>query len=115
MKKQSASRSAFFNPRLLIGFVLCSAGLLLALAGFSKSVAENPAATSAETQNTLFSLTTGTDNTAIGTSALSSNTTDNDNAPSARNGMGMAYDAQRGKVVMFSGYQGCFHCNPDDT
>src|SRR5450432_3462626 len=38
MKKQSASRSAFFNPRVLIGFVFCSIGFLLALAGLSKSV-----------------------------------------------------------------------------
>jgi hypothetical protein len=70
----------------LIGFVLCSIGVFLALAGLSKSVAENPAATSAETQDTLFSLTT-----------------DNDNAPSARVGMGMAYDAGREEVVLFGG------------
>ena len=38
MKKQSASRSAFFNPRILIGFVLCSVGLLLAVVGWSKFV-----------------------------------------------------------------------------
>ena len=38
MKKQSASRSAFFNARLLIGFALCSVGLLPALAGWSQSV-----------------------------------------------------------------------------
>ena len=38
MKTNSTSRSAFFNPRLLIGFVLCSIGLLLAVAGLSKSV-----------------------------------------------------------------------------
>src|SRR5438874_2535921 len=38
MKKKSASQSAFFNPRILIGFVLCSVGLLLALAELSKSV-----------------------------------------------------------------------------
>src|SRR6266852_3701942 len=38
MKKQSASRSAFFNPRVLIGFVLCSIGLLLAVVGLTKSV-----------------------------------------------------------------------------
>jgi hypothetical protein len=38
MKKQSASRSAFFNPRVLIGFALCSIGVLLALPGLSKSV-----------------------------------------------------------------------------
>src|SRR5438132_9572044 len=38
MKINSASRSAFFIPRALIGFALCSAGVLLALAGFSKSV-----------------------------------------------------------------------------
>ena len=70
MKKQSASRSAFFNPGVLIGFVLCSIGVLLALTGSSESVTGNPAATSAETQNALFSLTAGTDNTAIGASAL---------------------------------------------
>src|SRR5438132_2196223 len=38
MKTNSTSQSAFFNPRLLTGFVLCSVGLLLALAGLSKSV-----------------------------------------------------------------------------
>ena len=43
MKTQSTSRSAFFNPRVLIGFVLCSVGLLLALAGLSKSVTGTPA------------------------------------------------------------------------
>src|SRR5664279_3213534 len=31
MKKKSASRSAFFNPRFLISFGLCAAGVLLAL------------------------------------------------------------------------------------
>ena len=35
MKKTSPSQSAFFNPRVLLGFVLCSLGLLLALLGFS--------------------------------------------------------------------------------
>src|SRR5437867_2555907 len=45
MKKQSASRSAFFNPRVLIGFVLCSVGVLLALVGLSKSVTGMSAAT----------------------------------------------------------------------
>jgi hypothetical protein len=35
MKKTSTSQSAFFNPRVLLGFVLCSLGLLLALLGFS--------------------------------------------------------------------------------
>ena len=48
MKTNSTSRAAparrslgeggFFNSRLLIGFALCSVGLLLALAGLSKSV-----------------------------------------------------------------------------
>src|SRR5215813_4477120 len=38
MKKKSASQSAFFNPRVLIGFVLFTIGLLFALAGLSKSV-----------------------------------------------------------------------------
>ena len=34
MKKRT-SQSAFFNPRVLLGFVLCSLGVLLALLGFS--------------------------------------------------------------------------------
>jgi hypothetical protein len=41
MKKQSASRSAFFNPRALIGFVLCLVGVLLAVVGLSNSVADS--------------------------------------------------------------------------
>src|SRR5439155_17682518 len=35
MKKQPASKSAFFNPRLLIGLAFCSIGLLLALLAFA--------------------------------------------------------------------------------
>ena len=35
MKKTTASQSAFFNPRVLLVFVLCSLGVLLALLGFS--------------------------------------------------------------------------------
>src|SRR5262245_23162788 len=42
MKTNSASRSAFSNLRAVVGLVLCSAGLLLTLAAFSKS---EPAAT----------------------------------------------------------------------
>ena len=38
MKKKPASQSAFFNLRVLIGFVLCSTGVLLAFAGLTKSV-----------------------------------------------------------------------------
>ena len=34
MKKKSASQSAFFNPRVLLGFVLGSFGVALALIGF---------------------------------------------------------------------------------
>jgi len=41
MKKQSASRSAFFNPRVLIGFVLCLIGLLVAAVGWSKSATDS--------------------------------------------------------------------------
>jgi hypothetical protein len=37
MKKKSASQSAFFSPRVLIGFVLCSIGVLLALSGLRVS------------------------------------------------------------------------------
>src|SRR5260370_29008430 len=33
-KKKSASQSAFFSPRILLVFVLCSLGVLLALLGF---------------------------------------------------------------------------------
>jgi hypothetical protein len=32
MKTKSNSRSAFFNPRVVIGFALCAAGLVLAAA-----------------------------------------------------------------------------------
>ena len=35
MKKTTASQSAFFNPRIVLGFVLCSLAVLLALLGFS--------------------------------------------------------------------------------
>lgn len=49
MKKKSASQSAFFNARVLLGFVLSSIGLLLALAALSKSVTGTPA-TSAPAQ-----------------------------------------------------------------
>jgi len=41
MKNKSASRVAFFNSRVLIGFVLCSIGVLLAVAALSKSVASS--------------------------------------------------------------------------
>src|SRR5437667_12216509 len=34
MKKKSPSKSAFFNPRILAGFVLCSAGAFLAFFAF---------------------------------------------------------------------------------
>ena len=36
-----ASRPACFNPRVLLGFVLCSVGFLLALVGLSKSVPDS--------------------------------------------------------------------------
>jgi hypothetical protein len=35
MKKKSASRSAFFNPRVLISFAFCAIGVLLALLAFA--------------------------------------------------------------------------------
>ncbi len=41
MKKKSASQSAFFHPRVLIGFVLCLIGLLLAVVGWSKPVTDS--------------------------------------------------------------------------
>jgi len=40
MKANSTSRSAFFNPRPLLGLVLCFTGLFLAVVGSSKSFAQ---------------------------------------------------------------------------
>jgi hypothetical protein len=40
MKKKSPSRSAFFNPRVLVGFVLCLAGATIAFFAFSKASAQ---------------------------------------------------------------------------
>jgi hypothetical protein len=45
MKTNRTSSAAFFNSRLLTGFALCSAGLLLALAGLGISVTRTIAAT----------------------------------------------------------------------
>ena len=45
MKTRSTSKAAFFQLRVLVGFVLCSAGLLIVLAGLSKSVTGTTAAT----------------------------------------------------------------------
>ena len=98
MKTNSTSRSAFFNPRALIGFVLCSFGLLLALAGLTKSVAENPAATSGKTENTLFSLTTGTDNMAIDTECTLWTLLTTIRHPRLAKEWGSAYDAGRDGV-----------------
>ena len=36
MKKNSTSQSAFFNRRILIGFVCCLVGISVALAGFGQ-------------------------------------------------------------------------------
>ena len=44
MKAKSNSRSAFLIPRVVLGFALCSAGVLLALAALNKSGAETPVA-----------------------------------------------------------------------
>src|SRR5262249_24467329 len=44
MKTKSNSRCAFFIPRVALGGVLCSAGVLLAVAALNKSVAETPVA-----------------------------------------------------------------------
>src|SRR5438045_1200119 len=44
MKKKPASKSAFFNPRVLIGFAFCSIGVLLALGvAWSASTVAPPA------------------------------------------------------------------------
>ena len=34
MKKKPASKSAFFNPRIILSFVFCSIGVFLTLLGF---------------------------------------------------------------------------------
>ena len=44
MKTKSNSRSAFFKPRVVIGFALCTAGLVLAFASMSSVVAGDNAA-----------------------------------------------------------------------
>jgi hypothetical protein len=44
MKKQSASRSAFFVSRVVRGLVLCSVGVLLASDAWSKAFAQAPSA-----------------------------------------------------------------------
>ena len=42
MKKKSASRSAFFNPKAIIGLLLAFAGVMLALLGFRNVSAQSP-------------------------------------------------------------------------
>ena len=44
MKKQSTTRSTFFNPRALIGFALCLSGVLLASVALGKVFAQAPSA-----------------------------------------------------------------------
>src|SRR5215472_14371297 len=41
MKRNSNSQSAFFNRRILIGFVLCLAGVSVTLVGFGESQSNN--------------------------------------------------------------------------
>ncbi len=53
MKRKSASKSAFFNPRVLIGFALCLVGVLLALLGFgayaaASALAQGPGSQAAQ-------------------------------------------------------------------
>src|SRR5262249_40437445 len=43
MKTKSTTRAAFLSLRIVIGFVLCSLGLVIGLAGLSKSIAATPA------------------------------------------------------------------------
>jgi hypothetical protein len=52
MKKTSALQSAFFNPRILLAFALCSIGLLIALTGFgvftsASALAQDPSSNEA--------------------------------------------------------------------
>ena len=60
MKKKSASQPAFFNPRVLIGFVLCSIGVSLALVGWSKSATGNPVLITGMSATTTTAQTPGT-------------------------------------------------------
>ena len=55
MKRKPASKSAFFNPRVLVGLAFCSIGLLLALFAFAlypggKALAQGPEQNQSETQ-----------------------------------------------------------------
>src|SRR5215831_5497218 len=77
MKKNSNSQSAFFNRRILIGFVLCLAGVSVALVAFgqnrtskaypnysgdSLSATESPNATPTPTPAMTFTVTSTADN-----------------------------------------------------
>jgi hypothetical protein len=52
MKKKPASKSAFFNPRVLISFVFCAIGVLLALLAFALYPGGNALAQSPEQDQT---------------------------------------------------------------
>jgi len=69
MRKSSFSRSAFFNPRVLIGFVICSIGLLLAMAGMSAttSAAQSPSRIVTPLCFAAFSYGAGTGPSSVGT------------------------------------------------
>ena len=64
MKKKPASKSAFFNPRVLIGLAFCSIGLLLALLAFAlypggTVLAQGPTAKSTECARTRAGISAG--------------------------------------------------------
>src|SRR5947207_15793966 len=64
MKKKRPSQSGFFNPRILLGFVLGSVGVLLALVGLGMSSGTSALAQDPKRSGTLH--TTGGSLTAEG-------------------------------------------------
>src|SRR5438046_6402961 len=54
MKKSSASRSAFFNPRVLFSFILCSVGVFLALISIFLGSSVSAQGPSAQANSVMF-------------------------------------------------------------
>jgi Abnormal spindle-like microcephaly-assoc'd, ASPM-SPD-2-Hydin/Galactose oxidase, central domain/Kelch motif len=99
MKKSSFSRSAFSNPRVLIGFVLCSVGVLLALAALGKPVTGTPAAPGAANPTSLINQPPDETQTWI-------QLTPTGGPPSRRELLAAVYDAANNRMIIHGGGNG---------